>query len=336
MAALDLADQLRNARPGDVIALPSGTHRGGCISDLHGEPGKPIRITAEDPKNPPIIEGNNECLHLVNPRHVILEHLVLQGAKHNILNIDDGGSMKATAVGIELRHLVVRNITGKGNCDGIKLSGVKSFDIRNCTIENWGDGGSAIDMVGCHDGLIFDCTIRHRGPTATSTGIQCKGGTSCVEIRGSTGLKYFRPQPPRGYEAKDITVRGCTITGSNAAVAFVGVDGARVEYNTIERPRRWVLRILQETREDGFVPSRNGVFAHNVIIFRSNELRTAVNIGDRTASETFTFERNWWYCTDKPGSSRPRLPTEERNGTYGVDPAKNQPPRAGANAFTSQ
>jgi hypothetical protein len=57
-----------------------------------------------------------------------------------------------------------------------------------------------------------------------------------------------------------------------------------------------------------------------------------VNIGAGTAPETFKFARNWWYCTDRPERSRPRLPTPEIDGTYGrpVEAAKG---KAGAEAL---
>jgi len=226
-------------------------------------------------------------------------------------------------------------VQNTGNADGIKLSGLTDFTVENFTIRNWGGGGSGIDMVGCHEGKITGCELEHRGAEATNTGIQCKGGTrdimisGCrfkdagrrgVNIGGSTGMPYFRPQPPPGYEAKNITIEHCTFIGGNAAVAFVGVDGAMVRYNTIYRPRRWVLRILQETRAEGFVPSRNGAFAHNLIVWRRDELHSHANIGPNTAPDTFTFESNWWYCEDAAGQSRPNLPTAEREGVYGRDP----------------
>ena len=103
-------------------------------------------------------------------------------------------------------------------------------------------------------------------------------------------------------------------------VAFVGVDGATVRHNTIYRPRRWGLRILQETRQPGFVPCRNGRFTDNLIAFRSDEMAVPVNVGPGTAPETFTLARNAWYCLDAPERSRPRLPIAEADGVYGVDP----------------
>lgn len=115
-------------------------------------------------------------------------------------------------------------------------------------------------------------------------------------------------------------MQGCTFIGSQAPIAFVGMDGAVVRFNTIYRPKRWVMRILQETRKPEFVPCRNGQFTDNIIVFRSDEVVTTVNIGPATAPETFKFARNFWYCLDDAAESKPALPTPEANGAYGKDP----------------
>ena len=67
----------------------------------------------------------------------------------------------------------------------------------------------------------------------------------------------------------------------------------------------------------GFVPSRNGRFTDNLVLFRSDELAQTVNIGPNTAPQTFQFARNWWYCLDQPARSRPSLPSAESGGTTG-------------------
>jgi hypothetical protein len=117
-----------------------------------------------------------------------------------------------------------------------------------------------------------------------------------------------------------VTVEGNVIIGSQAAVTFVNVDGSLVRFNTIYRPTRWIIRILQETTAPGFVPSRNGVFTDNIVAFRSDELSTAVNVGPNTAPQTFQFARNWWFCINDPARSTPTLPAAEVGGTYGIDP----------------
>jgi hypothetical protein len=337
---LPLREALAQAEPGTTVYVAPGTYEGGVyLSNLQGTEDAPIVIAGADPQNPPVIEGGGNCLHLVNATHVELRDLVLRAATGNGLNIDDGGDYSSPAHHITLRRLRVEQIGPDGNRDGIKLSGVDDFRVLDCTIDRWGTGGSAIDMVGCHRGLIEDCTFRHEPGLNGGTGPQTKGGSSEIVIRGnlfehagsravniggSTGLQFFRPEP-RGYEAKDITVEGNVFVGSLAAVAFVGCDGATVRFNTIYKPRKWALRILQETREEGFVPCRDGVFTDNIIVFGSDAWSEGgVNIGPGTAPETFTFARNVWYCVDDPDRG-PRLPTEERDGLVGEDPLLADP-----------
>jgi len=151
-----------------------------------------------------------------------------------------------------------------------------------------------------------------------------------VNIGGSTDLPYFRPplQSLAGHpcaEARDVTVEHNVFLGGGAPIAFVGVDGATVRFNTIYRPRRWALRILQETRAPGFVPSRRGVFSDNVIAFRADEWSGAANVGADTAPQTFRFARNFWHCLDRAERSRPLLPTPETGGVYGIDPLFRDP-----------
>jgi hypothetical protein len=128
------------------------------------------------------------------------------------------------------------------------------------------------------------------------------------------------------FEARDLRVEGNEFIGSACPIAFVGVDGAVVRFNTIYLPGRWAMRILQETTAPGFGPSRNGEFSDNLIIFRSDHWSEGgVNVGAGTAPDTFRFSRNWWYCVDRPDRSQPRLPAKETDGEYGVNPELRNP-----------
>ena len=330
------------AEPGTRILLAPGAYGGGLyFANLRGEPDRPVVIAGEDPRNPPTIQGGGNGLHLVAPSFVELRDLAFAGASDNGLNIDDGGALDTPARGIVLRGLRVSEVGPGGNHDGIKLSGVDDFRVSDCTVERWGTGGSAIDLVGCHNGVIESNVFRHLPSTASeaANGVQTKGGTRGVTLRrnrfehagsrgvnigGSTGLQFFRPPlPPTGdrWEAKDIVVEGNTFIGAGAPIAFVGVDGAEVRYNTLYRPQRWAIRILQETSSSGFVPCRNGRFTDNIVAFHSSEWSAGgINIGPNTASATFQFARNWWYCLDAPDRSRPSLPVAESGGVYGRSP----------------
>ncbi|MDG3002566.1 right-handed parallel beta-helix repeat-containing protein [Paludisphaera mucosa] len=337
---VDVADdaQLRKAlaeaRPGTTIRIAPGRYAGGgFVRELRGEPNAPILIRGADPKRPPVIQGGTFGLQLSRVAHVELRDLIVAGASDNGINIDDGGELETPSHHVVLRNLTIRDIGPEGNHDGVKLSGLADFRVEGCTLERWGANGSGIDMVGCRRGEVVDSTFRH-GDEVGSSGVQMKGGTRDVAVRrcrfehagqravnlgGSTGLPFFRPKP-EGFEGKDLLVEDCTFVGSASPVAFVGVDGATVRRNTLYRPRYWAFRILQENRSPGFVLSRGGKFVDNLIVYRSDELRTAVNVGSGAAPETFTLAGNAWYALDDPAHSRPKLPVPEAGGVYGVEP----------------
>jgi hypothetical protein len=341
----ELRQAVSGAKPGVRILLAAGEYPGGLyFPNLLGEPGKPIVIAAADPAHPPVIRGGPEGLNLAHAAHVEVEQLVVTGSQHNGLNISDGGAFDAPAHHIVLRGLRVTDVGRDGNEDGIKLSGVDDFRVEGCTVERWGiGGGSAIDMVGCHRGVITDSVFRHHENTAEEpcNGVQAKGGCSQITVRksrfehaghiatnlgGSTNPQVFRPPltswPEPHYEAKEIIVEGNVFTGAGAPVAFVGVDGGVVRFNTIFGPRHWALRILHgENVAPGFVPSRSGRFTDNIVAFRSDQWWDGgVNISSHTAPKTFVFARNFWYCLDSPQKSRPTLPTPETSGIYGSSP----------------
>lgn len=339
----ELATALQNARPGTVITIAPGKYAGGLsAAKISGEKGKPIVIKAADAKQPPVFEGGQSGIHLSGCSHMELSYLTFTGAKVNGLNIDDGGSRENPAKGIVLRNLIITDVGPQGNRDGIKLSGVDAFTVADCRVERWGNGGSGIDMVGCHDGTVEGSVFEHDPATSVqANGVQTKGGSSGIAIRrcrfisaggrgvnvgGSTGAAYMRPANP-GFEAREITVEDCYFANVMAPVAFVGVDGALVQHNTLYHPGKWALRILQENRAAELAPCRKGVFADNLIVFRSAEMSEAVNVGAGTEPASFTFARNAWFCEDKPGESkrRVRLPGTEKDGIYGDDPKLRSP-----------
>ena len=316
----ELRQALAKATPGTQLQLAPGDYDGFTAHDLQGTAPAPIVVRAADPRRPPVVRGG---IQLSDCAHFELDGLHVEGAPQNGLNLDDGGTFATPSHHVVLRNLVVRDGGGRGNHDGIKLSGVVDFEVVGCTIERWGRGGSGIDMVGCQRGLLRDCTLRDRADGAAANGVQMKGGSrditvrSCrfdhageraVQLGGSTGLAWFRPSPA-GFEAKDLVVEGCTFVGSTAPIAFVGCDGAIVRHNTLYRPGKWMLRIMQETREAGFVPCRDGVFTDNLIVW--DGLDASVNVGPDTAPDTFRFARNHWFRLDAPDRSAPRLPTPE-------------------------
>jgi polygalacturonase len=260
----ELAEALRNAKGGTTILVAPGTYRGGLArTKLRGTRDEPIVIAGADPAKPPVIEGAGSGLHLSSPEHVELRDLMIAKASGNGLNIDDSGSTSTPARDVVLKNIAVRDVGPRGNRDGIKLSGVNNFRIENCQIERWGSSGSAIDVVGCRNGVVKGCKFLDGGESAN--GVQTKGGSSeiviqrcrfqnaggrAVNLGGSTGLAYFRPANAE-FEAASITVEDCEFIDGTAAIAFVGVDGALVPGSSRRGTRALVMLFVHDEVQTG-------------------------------------------------------------------------------------
>lgn len=326
-----LESALAAARPGDRIELAPGRYPAIRFANVAGTADRPIVLIAANPLDPPVLESG---LHGSDVSHLTISTIVVAGAPRNGINIDDGGSIETPSRFVRLERIAVRDVGGADNADGIKLSGVVDSAIVGCEVSRWGRRGSGIDLVGCHRLVIEDTILTDHEHETAASGIQAKGGSTAIVIRrcrflhagqravnigGSTGETYFRPKDP-GYEAKDVVVEGCTFEGSLAPIACVGSVGATIRFNTIRTPRKWVLRILQESRGDSFAKCRDGVFTRNLVLYDARVGAEVVNVGPGTAPETFVFAENYWYRTDDPARSIPALPTPEREPRGGVDP----------------
>ncbi|WP_321533269.1 right-handed parallel beta-helix repeat-containing protein [uncultured Desulfuromonas sp.] len=324
-----LRTALQQAGSGTTIRVLPGTYAGGIVAhNLRGTAQNPITITAVDSRLPPVFTGGTEGLKLSNCAYIKVQHLIFDGFSRNGINIDDA-SKKVASHHVVLDDVAVLNTGSRGNHDAIKLSGVHDFIVRHVRIEAW--GGSAIDMVGCRNGLIEACTFSGKQGFRGGNGIQIKGGshailvqnnlfqdagTRTVQIGGLTGKQYFRPSVG-DYEAKNVTVSGNTFIGGEAQIAWVTAQDSHVHHNLFYLPEKWLGRILQETKDSQFKPCQRGLFEQNVVI-TDNRVNTFFNVGQGTEPESFVFRENLWFRLN--GDNRPNLPAFETDGIYDVDP----------------
>jgi hypothetical protein len=332
-----LAAALAAAQPGDNILLAPGVYGGGHFRSGLAD----VTIRSADPGNRAVIRGGASAFQLSDATRVTIADLVCEQQTGNGLNIDDGGSFASPSTNLTIRNVVVRDMQATGNNDGIKLSGVTGFLIENVVVENWGADGSAIDPVGCHNGLIQNSHFRHE--TAGSSGIRPKGGSKNIVIRanrfempatgraiqagGSTGTPFFRfIDGDSGYEAAEIFAEGNVVVGASSAFSYVNIDGGHFHHNLVHRPSQWAVRILNENAGNSIVDTQNGRFTDNIVVFNdtASEWSTAVNAGGETLPATFQFARNQWLnlANPTPGGSTPQLPVGESGGIYGVEPAR--------------
>ncbi len=311
------------AIPGDSIICYDPVIQGGMfIANLQGNADQWIFILAAANTNV-IIRGGSNSIQFSDAAYVHMEGFTVEGQTGNGLNIDDAGSFNTPTHHIRIVRCTIRDINATGNNDLLKLSGMDDFEILECVFINGANGGSGIDMVGCHRGRIIGNSFENMG----SNSIQAKGGTSEIEILrntfknggaramnlgGSTGLAFFRPQNATT-EADRIKVIANVIEGSEAAIAFVGCRNIHVSNNTIVRPRKWILRILQETVDPTrFLPCGENSFFNNLVIIDQN-VTVEANIGPNTAPETFLFDHNLWWKIGNTNWIGPNLPGTVKN-----------------------
>lgn len=309
---------------GDTVLIHAGSYAGTFfITNLTGTANAPIVIRAAPGENV-LFTGGTESFHFSDIAYVQLHGIIAQSQTGNGLNIDDAGSFATPSHHILIKDCIFRSINATGNNDLLKLSGVDDFTIERSVFQNGAGGGSGIDMVGCHRGLFESIEFSNMG----SNSIQIKGGSKDITIRrcrfvnggaravnigGSTGLEFFRPQNAT-FEASTVTVYGNVFEGAETPFAFVGAVDCKVINNTILRPGRWAMRILQETVDPlRFEPSGRNTVQNNIFIVTTS-LSTEVNIGPNTAAGTFIFTNNLWFKEGQVAWSGPVLPV--------VDPAQ--------------
>lgn len=327
---VDIATAAKVAVPGDTILVHSGTYRGDqSLQGLQGISGKWIYIIAEK-SGAVLFEGGATAWRGTDIAYLHIEGFVFTGQTGNGINIDDGGTYASPARHIVLQHCIFRDMAATGNNDLLKLSGVDDLTIQQCTFLNGSPGGSGIDMVGCHNGLIYQCRFENMGTNA----VQMKGGSSDIRIEacifknagsrainlgGSTGQVFFRPANA-AWEAAALKVYSNIFIGSEVPVAFVGCTRSEVVNNTIYKPGRWVIRILQENRDTvHFGKCSDNTFRNNIICI-DDQVRTACSIGSGTAPESFTFANNAWFHMANSAWPGPQLPVAEKGGLTGKDP----------------
>lgn len=305
----ELSRAAREARPGDRILLFPGSYSS-VVIDAHGAPGKAIVIASLQWESPAVFDG---MIYAPGCSWVLFENLVIriQGEELvNGINADDRGS-GAPAKGLTFER--VRFSVARGS--GLKLAGVDEFTIRGCVFASWSQ--TALDLVGCHRGLIENCKFESARPVYH--GVQIKGGSSDIVVRGcrfegpaerwiniggGTDADLFRPRDAP-YEAARVEVENNWIVGGRAAIAFDAAVDSAARKNVLSDQDQFVFRILNSMRSrEGFQGCRDGVIERNRVSYRSDRIESVFNLGYGADWRSFRILGNTW--RDELGLRTPR------------------------------
>jgi hypothetical protein len=310
-----IARALAEARPGTRVRVRAGTYGPvGTTRNLQGTAEAPIAVVADGAVTIDAGRVDAAAWHIGDPRYLVIQGFTIENSAIHGINIDDGGDT-SPAEHIVLRGLHFRDIGTGGNHDCLKLSGVDRFYVSESEFEDC-DEGEAIDMVGCHDGVVTGNYFHDIPRNAVGT----KGGSADVLVHGNrfvdiaqravnaggaTGTDYFRPLNA-AHEASRIRIVANVFERAGPPVAFAGCDSCLFAHNTVVEPRRWLARIVEENTNRS--AGHSGQIVNNVIVFNSRRMdRIYVDVGDNARPETFTIGSNVWYAIDNPRFRLPRL-----------------------------
>lgn len=326
----DLAAKLR---PGDEIILMPGNHKPATFEGIAGEAGKPIVIRGVDAEHPGLIVADREGLRLNRPRHVLIQDVIVTGAKLNGIVIDfprvttvpgesesvqesdllDGVWWRAD---VTLRNVTVERTGPTGQRQAVRLAGVSNIEIEQCRIEGW--GGAAIEMVGCREVTVQSCRFNGLEGFSQMGGIVMRAGTREVVIErnrfdnagefvvamgGVSDRPHFRPpvrpdEPGPRFEAIEIAVSECVFVGGGCTVVFANADGCSFRSNTVVRPKSFVMNLRADQRDKPFAPSQRHVFSSNLIVWEPGDLQKFALVMPGVVGERFIMEQNLWWSKE--------------------------------------
>jgi hypothetical protein len=342
----NLSALANSVQSGDVIQLNPGTYTSGIYPNA-GFTGVTIRST--NPANPAVLSGVG--MQFPDAHDITVSDIVMQNTAGNYINAFNSDSSGPAATNFTFRNMTFQNPVYSTTVEtiGLKMAGVDGFAIDNCRFLGFGNmaGALGIDGVGVHQGTVTHSVFNTTGAQVGGGGgygIQFKGASADITIRanrfddsyrtgqrginngGSTGVPYFRPQPPPPYEATRITMEGNVFSGWRAPADFASSDGGTFRNNLVYRPIGYVAWITTESIINGITyQAKNGSVLSNRFIWNQGDLYepnfTFVNIGSSTLPDTFTFAGNQWYNATNSSNSAPHLGSITETGSiYGVNP----------------
>jgi len=298
------------ARAGDEIVLEPGVHRPARISDLAGEPGRPIVIRAIDGKSLAEIRGGLHALELVRPSHVEIRNIFLHDSEAEGLVIRGEAARPA-------RDILVRNclVAGCGTASrraAILLDRIEGATVADSRVQ--GFESTAIEIVAGRTVRIERAQVVSTAGGSGRTGIGITGGSEDVTIERvgvgpsiqnafaiGIGTVAGHEVPAGSPLASRITVRGA-FTERNERFASLG-SAREVEFlrSTLIDPLDTVLLVVAPP--EGHPPATDVRFRGNLVSWTPNSLKRLSALGPGVGSPPgVEYGANLWHSIELPAA----------------------------------
>lgn len=321
------------AKPGDEIILMPGVHVAVSLENLHGSAKAPITIRALDESHSATIEAKRIGLELVNPRFVIVQDVIITGATINGLVIKPGSTRNPATTppsgeaeeseaastppgptSITLRRVRIEKTGPEGLRHAAVITGVDSLRLDQCVFDGW--GGCAVELRASSNVRIEHCTFTGRDDHSQMWGIRARSdcdlvsvnrctftraAATCIQFGGKTELNELvlpagpTPEPASLYQVSRSSIQHCLFVDSFCPVHFGNVDGITMRYNTVVRPKPWIISVVDDDDPTVLAPSRNILIGENIFVFDPAALTKLSNIGLPADVTVLRLEENLWW-----------------------------------------
>lgn len=297
-------------QPGDEIILMPGNHRGARLEGVAGTADKPVVIRPADVRSPVRIDADEIGIHLIRPKHVRIEAVVVVGAKRAGVIIE--GAADAPAESIDLKSVYVANTGDRGEKDAIRVVHAKEVSIDTCRVESWHRAG--VHVHASEGVTIRQCEIIAGARTPDRMGIAIDGASRDVIVErtrfgqgqviavaiGLPESDSVPPLPPATAGspppalADSVVVERCLSERPERFVAFGSCRATTVRANTIVSPTAlWEVAAVPK----GWSPP-NATVVSNLTVWEPATLRRFALAAPGSEPAGIAVEVNLWWSAE--------------------------------------
>ncbi len=327
----DMRPILEKIEPGDEILLLPGRHLPIRLNSVKGTREEPITIRSLDPAEPSVIMKADVGIHMIDAAHIRISDIIIDQPTSAgiIIEASRAQGMESPATGsVAVERVRVRGVGvgQQGQRPAVRVDAVKDVAIKHCQFKGW--CGIGCDIVASENVTFQHCDFIAGDRTAESMAMRMRAGSETVHVEqchfekcgveaalligGATGREQFIPaitgeiKADARYEARAITVAGCTFIDQACPFIFAHADRVTVRNNTIVRPQRYVMAALQASDDPAVASNRHLTFGQNLITWRAGKLSGLLLLDQANKDVSLAFEENLWW-SDDPVAVRSRM-----------------------------
>ncbi|MCA9295004.1 MAG: right-handed parallel beta-helix repeat-containing protein [Phycisphaerales bacterium] len=311
-------------KAGDEILLLPGQHRSAELIGVIGTLEAPIVIRSLDPERPAVILADRVGITLRRCKSIIIEQLLITGARNGGIVIDDGDDVSlppsmndAPSGGHIVRNVAINRTGPDGPRHAITIRAQRGVVIEHCMFQGW--GGAGVWIGHSEEVTVKSCYFKRLEGHAQDHGIYICGGSADVRIvrnffddAGTYAIKVgdrlresefgtrllSSVQPGTLFDAEKVIIEQNVITGSECAISMSHTDRCHVRSNTISAPRQIAFSLMHNHLDPRFGGHNRDTLSSNLIVTDITPAPRAIVVLQPLKRVSVAVGVNLWWSPD--------------------------------------